>query len=530
MKNYYLLPLLTLLLTTNTAGAAYTSNHSGFEGEINTLPKQADVIDCITPIMTELSSSITITDDSGAIVLTVLGVSTTSTLFGTTYNIVVMVNGIEYVYIYDPTSGTLTTNFEITPGENEIIVTALNDCGQTSDTVIVVVPDDGGNGNGGGGNPNGDNGNGNNEDGVDVSNPGQGGGGPNGETDPSGDVDDETGGGGSGGGGNDDDDDDNGNGGGNPNGDNGNGNNEDGVDVSNPGQGGGGPNGETDPSGDVDDETGGGSGGGGNDDDDDDNGNGNGGTGNDDDDDDNGNGGSGNDDDDDDGNGNGGNGNDDDDDDNGNGTGGAGNDGTPTGAAGTPTAGTSDTTATDISTTTDMPCPLPVLTVLSISTTSSFTTGTTYGVLFTMDGIQYTSSYNPQTGAFTSTFPGATPGGTIGNSYLVISESNFCGTLLDTIFFNSSGSGIQLQEPLTATGTPVYPVPAIEFVYVNYFPSEAAATIEFVLIDLSGKVRLTEVITQENQRIEVSGLERGVYSYYIQSNNTVEKKGKMVLQ
>ncbi|MEX1001745.1 MAG: T9SS type A sorting domain-containing protein, partial [Crocinitomicaceae bacterium] len=188
-----------------------------------------------------------------------------------------------------------------------------------------------------------------------------------------------------------------------------------------------------------------------------------------------------------------------------------------------------DSTTTD----TTEPCEDVILSVNSISTTNTFS-GTTYSVYFTVDSVDYYSTYTPHTGTFDSNYPHSYGGTDSNQVYIVIDLVNDCGTVSDTIFFNNSshGYGNGIAPPVVEAEEKVnlFPNPATEIIYIGYQIKETEDNVQFSLINTNGEIKLVQPLYENNQAISVLDVEPGVYIYMITSGNEVIKKSRLIIR
>ena len=83
------------------------------------------------------------------------------------------------------------------------------------------------------------------------------------------------------------------------------------------------------------------------------------------------------------------------------------------------------------------PCSTPDIQLNTVSTSNSFSGGTTFTVYFTVDGVQYWTTYNNQTGQTNTNYSGSVSwGGPSNDPYVIIDAVNPCGSTTDTLAMN----------------------------------------------------------------------------------------------
>ncbi|MEX1000506.1 MAG: hypothetical protein WDZ35_00175, partial [Crocinitomicaceae bacterium] len=93
------------------------------------------------------------------------------------------------------------------------------------------------------------------------------------------------------------------------------------------------------------------------------------------------------------------------------------------------------------------PCSLAEIDLVNVSTSNSFSGGTTYTIYFTVDGVKYWSTYNSQTGVTNTNYSGNINwGGTPDNPYIIVNAVNPCGQVTDTLAMNDPGSGTNTND------------------------------------------------------------------------------------
>jgi hypothetical protein len=188
---------------------------------------------------------------------------------------------------------------------------------------------------------------------------------------------------------------------------------------------------------------------------------------------------------------------------------------------------------TSVIDTTTTPCDLPQINVNTVSTSSDFNNGNTYTVYFTVDSSQYYSSYNSVSGNITSNYPTVTGYTSNTNgSYVIITATNNCGTVVDTVFLSPSiSNGGQMGVmPVNPQNIYVYPNPTVATIFVNFDPTPFEEEVVFIITDMNGMPVHHVTLIKANQDVNVGDLKRGIHSYRIIVGDKIVKSSRILLK
>ncbi len=117
------------------------------------------------------------------------------------------------------------------------------------------------------------------------------------------------------------------------------------------------------------------------------------------------------------------------------------------------------------------------------------------------------------------------------NELIIVGGTHCCShtqSANSTFWYEDTVAVTNTQALNQLTGIEIFPNPSDDFINIEL--ENINEDLQFVIVDVTGKIILQKMITKSNTRINTSDLLSGMYFYKITSNSGKTKSGKLLIQ